>query len=83
MLSFFNSHGILLGMGMGVKASRAANPDGVPGRAWPKCGEISMGWGGLLGGYDSRKLDSFLDRVGCRSFRSAFASIWRILSRVT
>ena len=31
----------------------------------------------------SKKLRSFLDRLGCLSFRSAFASIWRMRSRVT
>ena len=31
----------------------------------------------------SRKLRSFFDRDGCRSFRSALASIWRMRSRVT
>ncbi len=31
----------------------------------------------------SRKFLSFLERVGWRSFRSAFASIWRTRSRVT
>src|SRR2546422_4165154 len=33
--------------------------------------------------HDSRKLRSFFDRDGCRSLRSALASIWRIRSRVT
>jgi len=31
----------------------------------------------------SKKSLSFRDRVGWRNFRNAFASIWRILSRVT
>jgi len=31
----------------------------------------------------SKKLRSFLDRLGCFSLRSAFASIWRMRSRVT
>ena len=31
----------------------------------------------------SRKLLSILDRLGCLSFRSALASIWRMRSRVT
>ena len=31
----------------------------------------------------SKKLFNFLARLGCRSFLRAFASIWRILSRVT
>ena len=31
----------------------------------------------------SKKLRSFLDLLGCFSFRSAFASIWRMRSRVT
>src|SRR3989441_7058474 len=33
--------------------------------------------------HDSRKLRSFFDRDGCRSLRSALASICRIRSRVT
>ena len=35
------------------------------------------------GGQSSRKLFSFLARLGCRNFLRAFASICRILSRVT
>ena len=31
----------------------------------------------------SRKLRSFLERLGCFSLRSALASIWRMRSRVT
>ena len=31
----------------------------------------------------SRNERSFRDRLGCFSFRNAFASIWRIRSRVT
>src|SRR3989454_6454518 len=34
-------------------------------------------------GHDSRKLLSFFERDGCRSFRSALASICRMRSRVT
>ena len=46
-------------------------------------GEIERDVGNFINNQRSRKLLSKLDRLGCLSFRSAFASICRIRSRVT